>query len=146
MLLKYYINKNINKKLILPIFFKNLFYNLKQKFNLFFKITKNNIFINCYKNNGKTLLRCSLGQLKSKNKKLVKVYFGEYLAILLKNFLLKNLNIIFLGGSVYFRKTLLLSFLRYNFTLLKINDNTKLPHNGCKLKKQLRGKRVYRVI
>jgi small subunit ribosomal protein S11 len=139
MLTKYFLLKTLQKKLSRVNYLSNYLPSTKLLvFSLHFKITKNNIFANFSNSKNKVLLTYSSGQLKKDSKKLPKQYFGEYLTLILKNFNAKNLLLTVNGGSTYLRKLIFVNFIRYSFNILSIVDKTKLPHNGCKLKKQQR--------
>jgi small subunit ribosomal protein S11 len=116
---------------------------------LYFKATKNNTFVSIATEKYTTVFNYSLGQAAKKNtdtKVVINNYFSEYLAMFLHKHYIRNILISFTGGNNIFRNNIIQNLLKYNLKILEIRDCTKLPHNGCKLKSQQRGKYFYKAL
>ena len=115
------------------------------------KITKNNLFV-CVLTilDLKTIFCFSSAQkniLQNYNTTAISFIgrlLGEYIGLLFKKLNFNHL-IIKIKGISKNRRTFLSGLLKYQFVILYIEDNSLLPHNGCRFNKKRRRHRQRRL-
>lgn len=147
---KFYLNKLLLKKKQDLIFLEpTIKSSSKIDGIIYFKTTKNNTFVSIATEKYSTIFNYSLGQASKTNidtKVVINNYFSEYLAMFLHKHYIRNTQIHFTGGNNTFRNNIIQNLLKYKIKILEIQDSTKLPHNGCKLKSQQRQKYFYKAL
>jgi small subunit ribosomal protein S11 len=108
------------------------------------KFTRNNVFLNVT-DNGQTTIKYSLGSTKTKNtlkrsetaetttllKTVVEMYKAGYESVIVQ----------FDGSNKELREELIELLVEGEFIIEEIRDITRIPFNGCRLKKQRRRKK-----
>jgi ribosomal protein S11 len=110
----------------------------KKPNNLYIKFLRNNIFLNVSNYDGKSLFKCSYGNIKSEQQKhsnWALIYLIKYFGVntdLSKN---RNINLI-VSGAVNKAKISLIyvQLLNFKFIIGFLRVVDKTPHNGCRLK------------
>jgi small subunit ribosomal protein S11 len=122
-------NKTINKKYLYIIGF------------VFVSCTFNNILITVSSVKGKTLLFSTGGLLGLNGSKRSSSFAGQALGLTLgKKLLFLGIRFLYikLNGFGNARKPVLKGLVASSLKIIALKDQTVIPHNGCKLKKQRR--------
>ena len=115
--------------------------NRKSNLTLVIKCTLNNILIAAVKKNGDLLFwtSSSVENFKGKQRRSNFAAFqcGLSVSTKLKSLGFSHVNIKF-NGINRSRNSIIRSLIRSGLVIEKLNDTTKIPHNGCRVKKKRR--------
>ena len=115
--------------------------NRKSNLTLVIKCTLNNILISAVKKNGDLLFwtSSSVENFKGKQRRSNFAAFqcGLSVSTKLRSLGFSHINIKF-NGINRSRNSIIRSLIRSGLVIEKLNDTTKIPHNGCRVKKKRR--------